>query len=90
MSLDDLLIAIIIIGIGLSGAYLRAELVLHQRSQAAERQKLTVQRELHANRLTIKQILTEPKIRHLQRYLPSEWSVNLREFQGSTKLTESK
>jgi hypothetical protein len=37
MSLDDLLIAIIIIGIGLSGAYLRAELLSHRRRTAVRR-----------------------------------------------------
>ncbi len=39
MSLDDLLLAIIIAGIGLSIAYLRAELVLRQEFKAAERRK---------------------------------------------------
>ena len=33
MSLDDLLLAIIIIGIGLSGAYLKAEYQLHVRRE---------------------------------------------------------
>jgi hypothetical protein len=47
MILDDLLIAIIIAGIGLSGAYLRAELLLHRRMMAAHRQRELVQLELH-------------------------------------------
>ena len=37
MILDDLLIALIIAGIGTSGAYLRAELLLHRRLTAAQR-----------------------------------------------------
>ncbi len=36
MSLDDLLFAIITAGIGLSGAYLRAELLLHRNDEAAD------------------------------------------------------
>jgi hypothetical protein len=37
MSMDDLMLAIIIGGIGLSGAYLRAEFVAWRRSNAARR-----------------------------------------------------
>jgi|HubBroStandDraft_2_1064218.scaffolds.fasta_scaffold90570_3 hypothetical protein len=47
MSLDDLLLVIIIAGIGLSGTYLRAELVLHRRLTALERRRKVLQRELH-------------------------------------------
>jgi hypothetical protein len=39
MSIDDLMIAIIIGGIGLTGAYLRAEFISWRRSNAAERKK---------------------------------------------------
>jgi hypothetical protein len=39
MSIDDLMIAIIIGGIGLTGAYLRAEFISWRRSNAAERRK---------------------------------------------------
>lgn len=46
MILDDLLIAILIAGVGLSGAYLRAELVSHQKFKAAERKKQLFLREL--------------------------------------------
>jgi hypothetical protein len=53
---DDLLIVMTIAGIGLSGAYLRAGLLLHRRFKATEHKKLIVQRELHANRPRPKQI----------------------------------
>ena len=39
MNFDNLLIAIIIGGIGLTGAYFRAEYLLWRRYKAAERQK---------------------------------------------------
>ena len=51
MSIDDLLFAIIIAGIGLSGACLRAELVLHRRTTAVRRERELVQREVHAKRV---------------------------------------
>ena len=48
---DDLLIAIIIAGFGLSGVYFRALYVLWRRNQAAERKRDVSMRELHSNRL---------------------------------------
>ena len=48
MNVDDCLFAIIIAGIGLSGIYLRAELVLHCRTTAVQRTRELVQREVHA------------------------------------------
>jgi hypothetical protein len=51
VSIDDLLFAIIIAGIGLSGAYLRAELVLHRRTTTLQRARELVQREIHAERV---------------------------------------
>ena len=53
MILDDLLFAIILAGMGLSGAYLRAELVLHRRMAALQRARELVQREVHAERVRI-------------------------------------
>jgi hypothetical protein len=50
VSIDDLVFAIIVAGIGLSGAYLRAELVLHRRTTAVQRVRELVQREVHAKR----------------------------------------
>jgi hypothetical protein len=41
--MDDVLITIIVAGIGLSVAYLRAELVLHRRTTALQRAKELVQ-----------------------------------------------
>jgi CRISPR/Cas system CMR-associated protein Cmr5 small subunit len=54
--IDELLLMIIGAGMGLTVAYLRAEYVLHRRFKAAEQEKLSVQHELHANRLKSKQI----------------------------------
>jgi hypothetical protein len=51
VSIYDLLFAIILAGIGLSGAYLRAELVLHHRTTALQRARELVQREVHATRV---------------------------------------
>jgi Arc/MetJ family transcription regulator len=48
--MDDLLIAMIIAGIGLSIAYLRDELVLRQEFKAAEREKELALRERHITR----------------------------------------
>ena len=53
MSIDDLLFAIILAGIALSGAYLRAELVLHRRATALRRARELVQREVHAKRVRL-------------------------------------
>jgi hypothetical protein len=53
MSLDDLLLAIILAGIGLSGAYLRAELILHRRTTVLQRARELVQREVHAKRVRL-------------------------------------
>jgi hypothetical protein len=54
-NMDDLLIAIIIAGVGLSSAYLRAELLLHRRYKAAERRREGVQRELLIARVHLEQ-----------------------------------
>jgi hypothetical protein len=51
VSIDDLLFAIIIAGIGLSGAYLRAELLLHRSMTALQRTRELLQREVHAKRV---------------------------------------
>ena len=48
---DDLLIAMIIAGFGLSGAYFRAVFVSWRRNQAAEQEREISLRELHAHRL---------------------------------------
>jgi hypothetical protein len=50
MSIDDLLIGTIVAGVGLSGAYLRAEFVLHLRFKAAERRQELASHEVHVNR----------------------------------------
>jgi len=48
---DDLLIAMIIAGFALSGAYFRAVFILRLRNQAAEQERKIIQRELFAHRL---------------------------------------
>jgi len=53
--MDDLLIAIIVAGIALSIAYLRAEFVSRRGRKVRERKKAIVQRELHANRARLGQ-----------------------------------
>jgi hypothetical protein len=53
--MDYILIAIIVAGIGLSGAYLRAELVLHRRTTALQRARELVQRDVHAERVCLGQ-----------------------------------
>ena len=51
MNLDDLLLAIIIAGIGLSVAYLRAELVLHRRLTGTLHRREVLQYKLHIKRV---------------------------------------
>jgi len=51
MSSDDLLMALIIAGFGLSGVYFGSGYISWRRYQAAERQRELSLRELHANRL---------------------------------------
>jgi hypothetical protein len=51
--MDDLLIAMIIAGIGLSVAYLRAELVLHRRMTAAQGKREVLHIELHTKRVSL-------------------------------------
>jgi hypothetical protein len=55
MSLDDLLITIIIMGIGLSVAYLKAEYKLHVCRRTAERRSGVVLNELPASSARIEQ-----------------------------------
>jgi hypothetical protein len=55
VSIDDLLFAIILAGIGLSGAYLRAELILHGRTTAVQRIRELLQRDVHAKRVSLAQ-----------------------------------
>jgi hypothetical protein len=63
MNIDDLLFAIIIAGIGFSGIYLRAELLLHRRMTAIRRRRELVQLELHAKRVRVgqKDLLGQPR-----------------------------
>jgi hypothetical protein len=60
--MDDLLIWIIIAGIGLSMAYLRAEYASRRGHNVKEREKAIVQHELHTNRLRLEQkhVITNP------------------------------
>jgi hypothetical protein len=49
MIFDDLLLAMIIGGIGLTGAYLRCEFVRGRKLKAAEQSRNSALRELHAH-----------------------------------------
>jgi hypothetical protein len=53
VNIDDLLFAIILTGIGLSGAYLRAQLVLDGGTTALRRAREFVQREVHDGRVRL-------------------------------------
>jgi hypothetical protein len=84
--MDDLLTAMIIAGIGLSIAYLRAEFVSRRARNTKERKKAIVQRELHANRLRPKAIdVPVAASRNHQPFLskqsalcaPAEWASNV-------------
>jgi hypothetical protein len=55
MGIDDLLIAMIIAGAGLAGAYLRAEFVLHRRLTALQHRMESEQHEFHAKRVGLEQ-----------------------------------
>jgi hypothetical protein len=73
--MDDLQIAMIIAGIGLSIAYLRAELVVRQEFKAAERKKELALRELH---------ITRPRREHtalLRQPSAVSWPVQTNPFQ---------
>jgi hypothetical protein len=52
MAIDDVMIGIVVGGIGLSGAYIRAEYVSWREHRAAERRNGVTARELHAARLS--------------------------------------
>lgn len=56
MMIDEFLLMIIVAGMGLTVAYLRAEFVLHRRFKTVEQERLSVKHELHANRLEPEQI----------------------------------
>jgi hypothetical protein len=53
--MDYILIAIMIAGIGLSGAYLRAELVLNRKMTAAQRRRELMQHESQTKRVHLGQ-----------------------------------
>ena len=73
MMIDELLLMIIIAGMGLTVAYLRTEYVLYRGFKAAEQEKLSVEHELHANRLKTKQIdVPEAALRDHQHFLSKE------------------
>src|ERR1700690_4111113 len=55
VSIDYLLFAIILAGIGLSAVYLRAELLLHRKLNVLRRSRELVQREFHAKRVGLRQ-----------------------------------
>jgi hypothetical protein len=71
--MDDLLIAIIVAGIGLSIAYLRAETNSRRRRKVKGRKKTIVQHELRVNRLSLGQKhLPLTALRNHQHFLSKE------------------
>jgi hypothetical protein len=54
-NMDDILIAIIIAGLGLSASYLRAELLLHRRLTRLQHTRELTQRELYVKRVRLGQ-----------------------------------
>lgn len=88
--MDDLLTAMIIVGIGLSIAYLRAEFVLRRGRKVKEREKAIVQCELHANRLTLKQIdVPVAALRNNQHFLSKESANRPESATGQSYIRES-
>jgi hypothetical protein len=74
--MDTLLFALIIAGVGLSGAYLRAEFLLRRRNKAAERREDLSLHELHANRLRPKQIdVPVAALRNHQHFISKESAI---------------
>jgi predicted membrane-bound mannosyltransferase len=65
---DALLMMLIIAGMGLSVAYLRAEYILHREFKAAEHRKLIVLRELHAAWLATRQNVSSVATIQIQNY----------------------
>jgi hypothetical protein len=49
--IDQFLLMIIVAGMGLTVAYVRAEYVLYRRFKASEQEKLSVKHQLHAKRV---------------------------------------
>jgi hypothetical protein len=52
MSIDDFMFAMIVAGIGLTGAYLRAEFICSRRCRAAQQRQENRLRDLYAHPLT--------------------------------------
>jgi hypothetical protein len=70
MSLDDVLIAVLLGGAGLSAAYVRAEYIRWRQSGAEQLRRESMQNELHAARLTQQQMTGR-----------ALWALPLRKFQ---------
>jgi hypothetical protein len=72
MSFDIVLLLIVVGGIGLSAAYVRAEYVRWRRHGAAQRRRETALRELHAARLSDQQDAAMPSVVRLQGFSNDE------------------
>jgi hypothetical protein len=78
---DDLLIAMIIAGFGLSGAYFREVFVSWRRNQTAERKREISLRELYAHRLCRDEnevtgsstVEIEKRVNRVPKVLPEQW-----------------
>lgn len=73
MSFDIMLIAIVVGGLGLSAAYVRAEYIHWRERGAAQRKRESALRELHAERLSEQQTVSPlPSVLQLQEFSTDE------------------
>jgi hypothetical protein len=78
---DDLLVAMIIAGFGLCGAYFRAVFVSWRKNQAAERNREISLRELYAHRLCRDEnevtgsstVQIEKRVDRVPKVIPEQW-----------------
>jgi hypothetical protein len=73
MSFDIILVAIVVGGLGLSAAYVRAEYIHWREQGAAQRKRESALRELHAERLSEQQTVSPlPSVLQLQEFSTDE------------------
>jgi hypothetical protein len=73
MSFDIMLMAIVVGGLGLSAAYVRAEYIHWRERGAAQRKRESALRELHAERLSEQQTVSPlPSVLQLQEFSTDE------------------
>jgi hypothetical protein len=73
MNFDDMLMAIVVGGIALSGTYIRSEYRLWRSHGAAERRRALAQLELHVARMSLQQAdALGPSIARLESFIEAE------------------